>query len=140
MIIQKVGPDSVLVIAGKDELGENISYYARLALNEAGINYSGCPHCDAYTLGDEMLLFARAGNAYAYYKFACADDLIDAARQLRLAGKKCRAAILLGEGSEYIVRMERFDIILNEYAQLLDAAPNGVFITLSGDAMERLGK
>lgn len=140
MIIQKVGPDSIVIVAENRELGADIAHCARLALNEAGIDVAGFPHCDAYTLGNETLLFASAHGGRVYYKFECADDLIDAARLLGNDLKYGKMTLLCGKNNEYIIETDKVDYNLNEYAQPADAPPKCGYRRLAADAIKRLGK
>lgn len=140
MRIQKTGPDSVLVIADTAELTGDIESHARAALAQEGIAVPGRPDCDAYTAGGETLIFARAGHSVVYYQFACAEDLIDAARLMRRMGLGAGASLLRGRECYYIAYSGTApDAVLGEYARRLSGDVPETCRNFEEGAFEKLG-
>ena len=140
MRIQKTGPDSVLVIADNAELTGDIESHARAALVQEGIAVPGRPDCDAYTAGGETLIFARAGHSKVYYQFACAEDLIDAARLMRRMGIGTGVSLLRGQECYYIAYAGAApDAVLGEYARRLPGLPQEACRNFDVGAFVKLG-
>lgn len=140
MKIQKIGPDSVLVVVENTEVSGNIETFAREALAHEGIPVCGHPDCDAYTAGEKTLIFARAAAVREYYRFDSAEDLIDAARRLHAMGKGRAVQLLHGESGYYISTPFSDDAcVLCEYAQHLPAAPEETCRTFDEGAFEQFG-
>jgi hypothetical protein len=128
MKIQKTGPASiVLVLESAEATHEDLRKRALEALQREGISARGIPQLTAYTAGNQTVVFVMAeGDAYTYFGFACADDLMDAATEVGTLMPHADAMLCRAGGQLYLATANHgAGELLREYASVVSAEPEG---------------
>ena len=106
MKVQRIGPDSLLLVLDRTELpeGTDLRQQAAAALRQEGIAPAEEPELTAYTAGCQTLVFVQAcAHGTTYFGFEQAEDLLDAAREAGRLFPDAPAQLIRKAGRFYLV-------------------------------------
>lgn len=119
MKVQRIGPDSLLLVLDQTELldDQNLRRQASAALEREGMSPCEEPALTAYTAGQKTLVFVQIGvHNTTYFGFQNAEDLLNAAHEAGRLFPQTAAQLYREAGCFYLATASsRAADLLREY-------------------------